>query len=70
MERASRLFKAKVRHDVDESIPVIPAPPIPGNSWKAPTSKVVLEEEAGTGCTVVICETGATAGIDVRDGAP
>mgnify|MGYP000890142770 CR=1 FL=1 len=26
--------------------------------------------EAGTGCTVVICEKGATAGIDVRGGAP
>jgi L-aminopeptidase/D-esterase-like protein len=25
---------------------------------------------AGTGCTVVICEKGATAGIDVRGGAP
>jgi len=25
---------------------------------------------AGTGCTVVICENGATAGIDVRGGAP
>lgn len=26
--------------------------------------------EAGTGCTVVICEEGATAGVDVRGGAP
>ncbi len=26
--------------------------------------------EAGTGCTVIICEKGATAGIDVRGGAP
>jgi L-aminopeptidase/D-esterase-like protein len=26
--------------------------------------------DAGTGCTVVICEKGATAGIDVRGGAP
>lgn len=26
--------------------------------------------EAGTGCTVVLCEKGATAGIDVRGGAP
>ena len=26
--------------------------------------------DAGTGCTVVICETGATAGVDVRGGAP
>ncbi|MBN1939139.1 MAG: P1 family peptidase [Candidatus Aminicenantes bacterium] len=26
--------------------------------------------EAGTGCTVVICENGATAGVDVRGGAP
>jgi L-aminopeptidase/D-esterase-like protein len=25
---------------------------------------------AGTGCTVIICEKGATAGIDVRGGAP
>lgn len=25
---------------------------------------------AGTGCTVVICDNGATAGIDVRGGAP
>lgn len=25
---------------------------------------------AGTGCTVVICEQGATAGVDVRGGAP
>lgn len=26
--------------------------------------------EAGTGCTVVLCEKGATAGVDVRGGAP
>jgi len=26
--------------------------------------------EAGTGCTVIICEKGATAGVDVRGGAP
>ncbi len=26
--------------------------------------------EAGTGCTVVICEEGAAAGVDVRGGAP
>lgn len=26
--------------------------------------------DSGTGCTVVICEKGATAGIDVRGGAP
>ncbi|MDK9708256.1 MAG: P1 family peptidase [Desulforhopalus sp.] len=26
--------------------------------------------QAGTGCTVVLCENGATAGIDVRGGAP
>lgn len=26
--------------------------------------------EAGTGCTVVICEEGATAGVDVRGGSP
>ncbi|WP_160672784.1 P1 family peptidase [Clostridium sp. C8-1-8] len=26
--------------------------------------------EAGTGCTVVICEAGASAGVDVRGGAP
>lgn len=28
------------------------------------------ELEAATGCTVVICEAGATAGVDVRGGAP
>ncbi len=27
-------------------------------------------EEAGTGCTVIICEEGATAGVDVRGGSP
>ncbi|GMG95445.1 P1 family peptidase [Tepidimicrobium xylanilyticum] len=26
--------------------------------------------EAGTGCTVIICEEGATAGVDVRGGSP
>ncbi len=26
--------------------------------------------EAGTGCTVIICKDGATAGVDVRGGAP
>ena len=26
--------------------------------------------KAGTGCTVVICEKGAVAGVDVRGGAP
>jgi len=26
--------------------------------------------EAATGCTVVLCEKGATAGVDVRGGAP
>ncbi len=26
--------------------------------------------EAGTGCTVIICEKGATTGVDVRGGAP
>jgi L-aminopeptidase/D-esterase-like protein len=26
--------------------------------------------EAGTGCTVIICENGAVAGVDVRGGAP
>ena len=26
--------------------------------------------EAGTGCTVLVCEAGATAGVDVRGGAP
>jgi L-aminopeptidase/D-esterase-like protein len=26
--------------------------------------------DAGTGCTVVVCEKGATAGVDVRGGAP
>ncbi len=28
------------------------------------------DTEAGTGCTVILCEQGATAGIDVRGGAP
>ena len=27
-------------------------------------------EQAATGCTVIICEKGATAGVDVRGGAP
>lgn len=27
-------------------------------------------EEAGTGCTVIICKDGATAGVDVRGGGP
>lgn len=27
-------------------------------------------EQAGTGCTVVLCKEGATAGVDVRGGAP
>ena len=26
--------------------------------------------EAGTGCTVILCEKGAVAGVDVRGGAP
>ena len=26
--------------------------------------------EAATGCTVVLCEKGAVAGVDVRGGAP
>ena len=26
--------------------------------------------EAATGCTVIICEEGATGGVDVRGGAP
>ena len=26
--------------------------------------------EAATGCTVILCEEGATAGVDVRGGAP
>ena len=26
--------------------------------------------EAGTGCSVVLCEEGASAGVDVRGGAP
>ncbi|MEL7597658.1 MAG: P1 family peptidase, partial [Clostridiaceae bacterium] len=26
--------------------------------------------EAATGCTVILCEDGATAGVDVRGGAP
>jgi L-aminopeptidase/D-esterase-like protein len=28
------------------------------------------DEAGGTGCTVIICEKGATAGVDVRGGAP
>jgi len=28
------------------------------------------DERAGTGCTVVLCEAGATAAVDVRGGAP
>lgn len=28
------------------------------------------DAEAGTGCTVIICQKGATAGVDVRGGAP
>lgn len=28
------------------------------------------DAEAGTGCTVVVCEEGAVAGVDVRGGAP
>ncbi|MDA8125778.1 MAG: P1 family peptidase [Deltaproteobacteria bacterium] len=28
------------------------------------------DREAATGCTVVLCEAGATAGVDVRGGAP
>lgn len=28
------------------------------------------DEEAGTGCTVIVCPTGATGGVDVRGGAP
>ncbi|HEY9594228.1 MAG TPA: P1 family peptidase [Spirochaetia bacterium] len=28
------------------------------------------DEKAGTGCTVVLCESGAVAGVDVRGGAP
>ena len=27
-------------------------------------------KEAGTGCTVIICERGAAAGLDVRGGGP
>ena len=27
-------------------------------------------QEAGTGCTVIICKEGATAGVDVRGLAP
>ena len=27
-------------------------------------------QEAGTGCTVIICKEGATAGVDVRGGGP
>lgn len=28
------------------------------------------QETAGTGCTVIICEQGAVAGVDVRGGSP
>ena len=28
------------------------------------------DSKAGTGCTVIICEKGATTGVDVRGGAP
>ncbi|HQA59709.1 MAG TPA: P1 family peptidase, partial [Tepidanaerobacteraceae bacterium] len=28
------------------------------------------DNEAGTGCTVVLCKDGAVAGVDVRGGAP
>ena len=28
------------------------------------------DENAGTGCTVIICKEGATAGVDVRGGGP
>lgn len=28
------------------------------------------DETAGTGCTVIVCENGAVAGVDVRGGAP
>lgn len=28
------------------------------------------DEEAGTGCSVILCKVGATAGVDVRGGAP
>ncbi|MGL6105746.1 P1 family peptidase [Romboutsia sp.] len=30
----------------------------------------IQDEKAATGCTVVICEKGATAGVDVRGGSP
>ena len=30
----------------------------------------VEDEKALTGCTVVICENGATCGVDVRGSAP
>ena len=28
------------------------------------------DEKAGTGCTVILCKEGATAGVDVRGGGP
>ena len=28
------------------------------------------DTEAGTGCTVIICEKGGCAGVDVRGGGP
>lgn len=30
----------------------------------------VEDKEAGTGCTVIVCKDGATAGVDVRGGGP
>lgn len=30
----------------------------------------VQDEAAGTGCSVIVCENGATAGVDVRGGSP
>ena len=30
----------------------------------------VENQKAGTGCTVIICKDGATAGVDVRGGGP
>ena len=28
------------------------------------------DEKGGTGCTVILCEQGAVAGVDVRGGGP
>lgn len=48
------------RHGIPTSITQIPSF----------TAANVTNEEGGTGCTVIICPEGATAGVDVRGGAP